>query len=123
LALFVRPNAGYFLVAILFIAMHHAVAALDLVYANSQRRIAPREQMVHSFLEIAPITALLLLGVLQWPQLIALFGQGPEPARFAPEIRLLPTAYVSTVLGSAILLNLVPYIEELARCMRFKATS
>jgi hypothetical protein len=118
LALFLRPNAGFFLVAIGCIVLHHAVAAIDLVYANPLRRIAPREQMVHSFLEIVPIAALLLLGVVYWPQLIALFGQGPEAARFGLEIRMLPPAYVATVLASAFLFNLVPYFEELARCIR-----
>jgi hypothetical protein len=116
--MFLRPNAGFFFMAIGCIVLHHAVAAIDLVYANPLRRIAPREQMVHSVLEIIPIAALLLLGVIYWPQLIALFGQGPEAARFALEIRVLPPAYVATVLVSAFLFNLVPYFEELARCIR-----
>jgi cytochrome c oxidase assembly factor CtaG len=118
LALFLQPNAGFFLLAIACIVLYHAIAAIDLVYANPLRRIAPREQMVHSFLEITPITALLLLGVIYWPQLIALFGQGPEAARFGMEIRILPPAYIATVLASAFLFNMVPYVEELARCIR-----
>jgi len=117
LALFLEINAGYFLLASVFVVLHHAVAAVDLVFANPRRHIAPREQMIHSFLEIFPITALMLLAVLHWPQLLALFGAGPEPAIFAPHLRFLPASLVASILGAAFLLNLVPYIEELCRCL------
>src|SRR4051812_13986461 len=50
-ALFLDINAGYFALAFVFLILHHAVAAVDLMYANPRRRIAPREQMIHSFLE------------------------------------------------------------------------
>jgi hypothetical protein len=117
LALFVDINAGYFLIAGIFVVLHHAVAAVDLVFANPRRRIAPREQMVHSFLEILPITALMLLAVLYWPQLLALFGLGPQEPVFAPRIRLLPVALIVGILGAAFLLNFLPYLEELLRCI------
>lgn len=117
-ALFLDINAGYFALALVCLILHHAVAAVDLVYADSRRRIAPREQMIHSFLEIMPITAFILVGVLHWPQLLALFGRGAEPAIFAPTIRLLPTTFIFTTLTSAFLFNLVPYAEELWRCVR-----
>lgn len=117
LALFLDINAGYFLVAIVSIVLHHAVAAVDLVFANPRRHIAPREQMVHSFLEILPITALILLMVLYWPQVLALFGAGKRPPIFAPHIRFLPINFVITILTAAFLLNLLPYLEELYRCV------
>ena len=117
LALFLETNAGYFALAILFILLHHAVAAVDLVYANPRRHVAPREQMVHSFLEILPITALFLLAVLYWRQFLALFGLGADQPVFAFHLRLLPIGFVITVLAAAFLLNLVPYIEELSRCI------
>ena len=74
--------------------------------------------MIHSFLEIMPITAFILLGVLHWPQLLALFGRGSEPAVFAPTVRLLPSTFIFTTLASAFLFNLLPYAEELWRCVR-----
>jgi hypothetical protein len=116
-ALFLYPNAGFFLFAGICILLHHGVAAADLVYANDIRRIAPREQMVHSVLEIAPITAFLLLAVIHWPQFLSLFGLGSEPARFSPAVRVLPIGYIAGTLGAAFLLNLLPYAEELLRCM------
>jgi hypothetical protein len=117
-ALFLYPNAGFFLFAMVCIVVHHAAAAADLVYADGLRRIAPREQMVHSFLEIVPITAFLLLATLHWPQFLSLLGLGPESARFVPEVRLLPTGYILAVLGAALVFNLLPYAEELRRCLR-----
>jgi hypothetical protein len=120
LALFLEVNAGLFVIFMFCIAAHHAVAFVDVRYANHTRVVAPIEQMVHSFLEILPITAFLLLAVLHWPQLLALFGLGMEPARFAFAKKAvpLPIAYVSAVLGAALLFNLVPYGEEVVRCWR-----
>jgi hypothetical protein len=118
LALFWDINAGYFILAAILLLLHHAVAAVDLVYANPRRHIAPREQMIHSVLEIIPLTALFLVAVLYWPQVLALVGKGPEPAIFAPKLRLLPLPFVLTTLAGAFFLNFVPYIEELWRCAR-----
>jgi hypothetical protein len=117
-ALFLDTNAGYFLFALVFLILHHAVAAVDLVYANPKRRIAPREQMVHSFLEIMPITAFILLAVLKWPQLLTLIGKGTEPAVFSPTAKLVPLGFIVITLASAFFLNLLPYLEELWRCLR-----
>jgi hypothetical protein len=117
LALFLDINAGYFVVAGIFVVLHHAVAAIDLVFANSRRHIAPREQMVHSFLEIMPLTALILLGIMNWPQFLALLGAGAERPVFAPVVRLLPASFVIAIMGGAFLLNLLPYVEELFRCI------
>lgn len=117
LALFLDINAGYFVLAAVFLLLHHAVAAVDLVYANPRRHIAPREQMIHSFLEIMPLTAIFLLAVLYWPQVLALVGKGPETAIFSPKIRLLPLAFIATTLAGAFFLNFVPYVEELWRCV------
>lgn len=120
LALFFDINAGFFALAALLVLLHHVVAAIDLTYANPKRHIAPREQMIHSVLEIFPITAFILLSVLHWPQIEALFGHGPEQADFGFHVRLLPTPYIIVILGSAFLLNLVPYFEELWRCIKVR---
>lgn len=109
-ALFVQINAGFFLFPLILLFLHHAVAAVDLVYANPKRRIAPREQMVHSFLEIMPLTAYLLLGIMHWPQFLALFGRGREVAVFSPVLRPLPIGFVVTILAAAFVLNFLPYL-------------
>jgi hypothetical protein len=99
LALFLKADAGFFLFAAFMIILHHMVAYVDVRYANQTRNVPPFEQMVHSFLELLPITAYLLLAVASWSQI------------------LFPV-YTATILTTAFLLNLVPYVEELFRCWR-----
>jgi hypothetical protein len=118
LALFLQMNAGMFLLAAICILSHHAVAYVDVAYANHTREVTPVEQMVHSFLEIAPLVAFILTGVLYWPQLLSLLGLGTEAAHFMPELRVLPPLWIAFVLGGALLFNALPYAEELLRCAR-----
>lgn len=122
LALFLDIDAGLLVLMAVFVALHHAVAFVDVRYANATRPVRPVEQMVHSFLEIMPITAFLLVGVIAFGQLEALFGLGDERALFALQLRRppLPAWYVTAVLSAAFLINLVPYVEELLRCLRAK---
>lgn len=119
-ALFLKVNAGLLLAFIFFILLHHAVAFADVRYANHARAVTPVEQMVHSFLELLPITAFLLIGALHFGQLASLFGGGGEIAQWAPRIKLhpLPAWYSASVLAGAAILNFLPYVEELVRCMR-----
>jgi len=117
-ALFLKANAGFFLAAAVCILLHHLTAYIDLRYADSTRKVEPVEQMVHSFLELLPITAYLLLAVAEWPQLLALFGLGPEAPMFAPQLRLPSGPYVIAILTAAFLFNFLPYLEELFRCAR-----
>jgi hypothetical protein len=123
LGLFLQPNAGFFLCAGFAILLHHIVAYIDVRYADRARHIQPREQMVHSFLELLPIAAFLLLAVAEWPQFVALLGMGPERPVFAPQPRVMPLFYVATILAAAFLSNLLPYLEELWRCLRARNKS
>ena len=120
LALFFEIDAGLLLLMIVFIVLHHAVAFIDVRYANATRQVTPLEQMVHSFLEIMPIAAFLLVSALAFAQFEALFGQGDGLADFAFRLRhpALPLWYIAAVLTGAFLFNLVPYLEELLRCIR-----
>jgi hypothetical protein len=58
--------------------------------------------------------------VLHWPQFLALFGLGNDPARFTLSLKqpLLPWLYVAAVLALVLLFDLLPYLEELARGLR-----
>jgi len=118
LALILRANAGFFLLAGLFILLHHLVAYVDVRYADTTRKIAPREQMVHSCLEILPIAALLLLAVAQWDQALAAVGLGAEAPVFKPQVYVMSAVYAAVILAAALLFNLLPYLEELTRCLR-----
>lgn len=116
-ALFSRPNAGFFVLAVFCIILHHAVAYIDVRYAASTREVAPVEQMIHSFLELLPITAFLLLGMVEWTRFQALFFAS-EVGRFSWEPRVISASFNVIVLGAACLFNLIPYVEELMRCLR-----
>lgn len=118
LALLVRANAGFFLLAGLCIVFHHLVAYVDVRYADATRSVRPTEQMVHSFLEVLPITAYLLLAAAEWAQFSSLLGLGKEQPVFAPKLRLISIPYAITAISAALLFNLLPYLEELVRCLR-----
>jgi hypothetical protein len=102
-----------------FIA-HELTALWDVSYAIEHRYISPIEQHVHSFLELMPLIGGILVAVLHWPQFLALFGLGDEPARFTLTWKEdpLPVLYLVTVLAAALLLELLPYLEELWRGLR-----
>jgi hypothetical protein len=118
--LFLEINALVFLVMILAFAAHEATTLWDVSYATRYRRVGPFEQHVHSFLELLPLTAGILVAILHWPQFLALFGLGDEPARWALRLKNppLPGGYVAVVLLAAVLLEVLPYVEELLRGLR-----
>jgi len=110
-------NALVFAIMILVFVAHQLTALWDVSYAAPRRYVSPVEQQVHSLLEILPLAAGLLIAVLHFPQLLALFGLGTERADFTltPKHEPLPLGSVLLVLGAALLLELLPYLEELWR--------
>jgi hypothetical protein len=86
------------------------------------RKVTAFEQQVHSVLEMMPLTALLLLAALHWPQADALFGFGQEAADFSIALKPPPTwgALIPPMLGFLIL-AIVPYAEEFIRGLRAEA--
>jgi hypothetical protein len=121
-ALFLRIDAGMLLVFAAFVLLHHAVAYVDVRYANATRPVHPVEQMIHSFLELLPIAAVLLAVALDFAQFEALFGRGVEAADFSLRWRTpaLPAWYTGTVLAAAAVFGFIPYVEELLRCVRMQ---
>jgi hypothetical protein len=115
IVLFFRVNGGVLLLLAGFAVAHHCVAYADLRYATGKREIAPIEQMVHSFLELLPLTAWLLLAAIHFDQLEAL-RHGSADLSFHIEPK--PFGYLISVLIGASLFGLLPYLEELSRCLR-----
>jgi hypothetical protein len=118
--LFLEINALVIATMIIGFLAHEATALWDVSYAITQRYVSPIEQHVHSFLEMTPLMAGLFVVVLHWPQFLALFGLGSEPARFTVAFKpdSLPATYVLAVLGAALFLEVLPYLEELWRGLR-----
>ncbi len=114
-ALFLQINAAIIALMIVAFLAHEATALWDVSYAAQYREISPLEQHVHSFLEMIPLMAGTFVVVLHWDQFLALFGLGHEPARFAPmwKAEPLPVVYIVAVLVASLLLELLPYLQEL----------
>ena len=99
--------------------LHEATALWDVSYAVTRREVTPVEQHVHSFLEMVPLMALSFIAVLHWPQMLALFGLGPEGADLSIRRKEspLPTNFIAADLGSDLLFAVLPYLEELWRTL------
>ncbi|TGS50197.1 diguanylate cyclase, partial [bacterium M00.F.Ca.ET.179.01.1.1] len=81
-AMFLEVNALVIAVMIVAFFVHEATAMWDVRYATTARTVGPIEQHVHSFLEMIPLMGLVIVVALHWRQFLALFGAGPETARF-----------------------------------------
>ncbi len=119
-AIFLQINAGIIALMIIAFFIHEATALWDVSYAVTAREVSPIEQHVHSFLEMIPLMAILFVISIHWGQFQALFGFGPETARFdlAWKEEPLPTSYVFSVMTVILLFEVVPYIEEFIRGLR-----
>jgi hypothetical protein len=119
-ALFLEIDALVIAMMIAAFFLHEATAIWDVSYASKARLVSPLEQHVHSFLERIPLMALLLVVTRHFGQATALLGFGEEPPRFdlAWKAEPLPTAYVVSVLLLALVFDLLPFVEELARGLR-----
>ncbi|MDW8845983.1 diguanylate cyclase [Erwinia sp. MMLR14_017] len=113
-ALFLDVNSLVIAFMIVLFFCHEATALWDVSYAVTARRVSPIEQHIHSFLEMVPLMALLLVISRHWPQFLALFGFGDEPARFELKQRddPLPAGYITAVLSGIFFLEVLPYLEE-----------
>jgi hypothetical protein len=113
-------NSLVILVMIVFWAVHEATAVWEVSYAADKREVTPIEQYVHSYLGVLPLMSLLLVVVLNWSQFLALFGLGSEAPRFAivEKNPPLPWSYVSAILATVLLFEVLPYMEELIRGLR-----
>jgi hypothetical protein len=119
-AIFLQVNAGIIAFMIVAFFLHEITALWDVSYAITVRRISPIEQHVHSFQEMIPLMAILLLISLHWEQFQALFGFGPETARFdlAWKEEQLPVTYVLSIMAMGLLFEIIPFVEEFFRGLR-----
>lgn len=117
-------NALVLLVMVIGLILHQITALWDVSYAQSRRYISPLEQHVHSFMEILPIMALAFVTVMYWDQFVTLFGFGTQPARFGLYLKSdpLPSEYLISLFAAIGVFVVLPYTEELRRCLRTSAS-
>lgn len=125
LGLFCEVNAGVLLTSFAALGAHSATAYWDQAYAEERRRVTPIEQHFHSLLEVVPLMATVCLTAMHWDQARALFGRDRRPARFALRLKrrdpLSPAARAGLLAGLAVF-GVLPYTEELWRCLRARPT-
>jgi hypothetical protein len=116
LAIFFRINALVMAVMIICLIAHEITGWFDLKLAMATRKVTPFEHQVHSALEILPLTAMLLVMALHWPQAQALFGFGAQRAQFYLGPKQIPR-WGEIIPPAAVFLALAigPYAEELWR--------
>jgi hypothetical protein len=121
LGLFCEVNAGVLAVTYATLATHELTAIWDVAYADGRRRVTPTEQHVHGFLERVPLMATAFLTVLHWDQARAVVGAGGEPDwRIRAKRRPLSRRYRIGTIAVVGVLGGLPYVEELARCPRYR---
>jgi hypothetical protein len=102
------------------IAAHEATALWDVTAAErSGRRVTTWEQHVHSFLESLPIMAASALGCLHWREVreLARGARSRDAWRLRWKQNPLPGGYLAAVAAAVAAAIVVPYGEELYRCV------
>jgi hypothetical protein len=124
-ALFLDINALVIGVMLLAFLLHEATALWDVNYAVSKREVSPWEQHMHSFLEMIPLMAIVLVSLIHQDQFAALFGRGDEAPRF--ELRWkaqpMPTGYLLALFTGIALFSALPYVNELWRGIKARQES
>ena len=103
----------------MFVA-HELTTNLDVHLAVPARVITPAEIRIHNFLTAVPFAGVLLVLATHTDQAAALFGAGNTPVDFQLRWKTpaLPTAYLLGWICAAAAFNVLPFLEELARCIR-----
>ncbi|MBP8536558.1 diguanylate cyclase [Streptomyces sp. MK37H] len=99
---------------------HGATALWDVTLATGEREVRPVEQHIHSFLEVLPLSAMAFTCCLHWDQVRAALrgGDRPEDWKLLPKDNPLPVRYLAAIglgIGACVVL---PYAEEMRRCLR-----
>jgi hypothetical protein len=120
LGLFFEVNAGVLAATLAAFGLHEATAIADVAYADGRRRVTPTEQHVHGLLEQVPTMATAFLAALHWDQTRALFGLQGERSdlRLRRKRRPISRRYRAALLSSIAGLVVLPYAEEISRCVR-----
>ncbi|MBU2977201.1 diguanylate cyclase [Alteromonas sp. C1M14] len=120
MVLFFEVNALVILVTATLFIVHELTALWDVSYASEKRYVSPIEQHVHSFLEMIPLMALILVIATHWNSFLSLFGIGNTQASLVLELKdpALPTSYIFTVLFAVCVVAILPYGEEFYRCYK-----
>lgn len=119
-ALALQPTAALLALLLLACIAHELTVWWDLGYASSCRVIPPHEQWVHGVQTATPWACLAMLMVAHRGQAIALAGLGGAAADWQLRWRdpPLPAWGWVAVVSGALLLVVLPLMQEHARCRK-----
>ncbi len=117
-ALALEITTGVLLLLLALWLAHEALTWIELRYVVRRREVRPIEQIVHGFLELLPLTAIVILAALNPESALGLvnwsFADWALRSRILPD----PLAEAGVLVTATLLLNLVPLVEENLRCRR-----
>jgi hypothetical protein len=113
-------NALVLTVIVVAFVAHEITTNIDVHIAFPARAFTTTEQRAHDFLTAIPFAAVCLVLSTHTGQLLAIFGQGDGAADWTLRWKTppLPLAYIVAWNSAALLLNVLPYTEELMRSLK-----
>jgi hypothetical protein len=121
--LLLEINAAILLFMLIALIAHELTAYWDVAYASARRDITPLEQRVHDYLGVIPFMAFSFVLVLHWDAAVLLFAAPADSANWTLALKQtpLPRGYVISLLAAILVLDLLPYLEELLRDLRWRS--
>lgn len=122
LGLFLEINVLIMLITLVVLATHEWVAHVDVKTAYEIRKISIWEIHAHSFLEVIPFGIFGLVVLLKWPDFIKLvtFDWGGSLG-LALKAHPIDSGFIVSYAVLMLLGGILPYGEELLRCLRAEA--
>jgi hypothetical protein len=118
LVLWCEVTATVLLLVLVACVLHEITLWCDLTYASTRRVIPPIEQWVHGLQMGLPWLGLLTLCIAHRAQTLAIVGLGAASVDWSLRWRdpPVPTEAKAAVLAAALLLVLLPFLQEWQRC-------
>lgn len=117
-ALFLDITAATLLALLACCIAHELTVWWDLRYAVSVRRIPVVEQWLHSVQLVLPWVGLVALAIVHRDQVLALWRPQAADWGWRWKAQGLSVAELTGAIAAGLLLIVVPYAEEMLRCLR-----
>ena len=121
LGFYFQINVLLLLIMFGVLVFHEVVAHMDVKYALHNRAISIFETHVNSFLEVLPFVIVALIVCINWPAFVDLVTFN-WAGNMGLHVIARPIAgtYVSAYFVTLLIIDIVPYIEELYRCYAYQ---
>ncbi len=118
--LFLEMNAGALALMGAGWLAHEITVAWDVNYTISRRKIFPREQQTHGYMQTIPFDIIATMACLHPDQSLSLLGLGSEKPDFKLRFRKPPVPVTDfiAILACMGAVSALPHVEELWRCYR-----